>query len=190
MLRASNAANRLNMEKDHPMKLPRLVGKAESTGWTRIDVTVQAAIIAALSATVGVGITTYSSQASTNQTMKLSCVKRIDDQEDKLRARAETLLTSIAKLTAYPAHPNPTSEALANHYDAVVVAGQSLIANAPPFLAVKTMHLIGRIMKISMPTDDAAENAKNISEFQAEIIPWHQAYFDQMRQFEIDRVGC
>jgi Tfp pilus assembly protein PilE len=74
------------------MKLPKL-GKAESKGWTRIDVTVQAAVIAALSAAVVAGMTSYSGYVSTSQTMRVSCVKRIDDQEDKLRVRAETLLT-------------------------------------------------------------------------------------------------
>jgi len=171
------------------MKLPKL-GKAESKGWTKIDVTVQAAVIAALSAAVVAGMTSYSGYVSTSQTMRVSCVKRIDDQEDKLRSRAETLLTSIAKLLAYPSHPDPTLEALAERYDSAVVAGHALIANAPPELAVKTMHLIGRLMKVSIPTGDTTLDAKHLQEFQDEINPWHQAYFDQLMKFDSYRSGC
>jgi len=172
------------------MRLPKIMSRAEPKGWTKLDVTVQAAIIAGIFAAVGAAMTTYSGYVATSQTIMMSCVKRLDDQEDKLRARAETLLTSIGKLLAYPGHPNPTAEGLADRYDTAIVAGHSLIASAPPALAVKTMHLIGSLMQVSNPTGNSAEDNKQQRQFQESINPWHQAYFDELTHFETDRKGC
>jgi hypothetical protein len=172
------------------MRSPKPYNENTKSRWLRLDVTVQAALIAGLFTASGVGLQTYGTHVSTQKDLRTSCVKRLDEREQNLRTKAEFMLVSISKTLSYPYHPNPSHEELALRYETAVASAEALIANSPPKLATKTMNLLGKFMTASQPVDDEKVRAARAADLAGEVNPWHAIYFEQLMAFDVERKGC
>ena len=172
------------------MRSPKPNNENNKSSWLRLDVTVQVALITGMLTVAGLGVQTYGSYLSTKKDLRTSCVKRLDEREEKLRTKAEFMLVSFSKTMTYPYHPNPSHEELALRYETAVASAEALIANSPPRLATKTMNLLGRFMTAAQPTDDVTVRNARAADLAGEVNPWHAVYFEALMAFDADRKGC
>ncbi|WP_217190668.1 hypothetical protein [Pseudomonas shirazica] len=172
------------------MRSPKPYNENKKSSWLRPDVPVQVALVTGVLTAAGLVVQTYGSHLSTEKDLRTSCVKRLDEREEKLRTKAELMLVSISKTMTYPYHPNPSHEELALRYETAVASAEALIANSPPRLATKTMNLLGKFMAAAQPTDDESARNARAADLASEVNPWHAIYFEELMAFDAERKGC
>lgn len=172
------------------MKCPKPLSDKPKKAWTKLDVTVQAAIVAGFFTAGGIGIQAYSSYTSIKKELRTSCVKRLDEREDKLRSRAEAMLVALSKSFSYPYHPDPSHEELALRYENAIASAEALVAHSSPKLATKTMNLIGDYMQAMQLTDDEGTRAQRSADLARQIEDWHHVYFQELTEFDLERKDC
>ncbi|WP_156400802.1 hypothetical protein [Pseudomonas sp. Root329] len=113
-----------------------------------------AACLAGLVGLVGAGLTWYSSDKALKQSMYESCIKRVDEQESKLRDKAGVFLALRAEWLSKNINPNMKKDDYYRSGEKAIAAANELSIHAPLKLGLAAMNAgeaIAQIMSADTP---------------------------------------
>ncbi|WP_214510551.1 hypothetical protein [Pseudomonas brassicacearum] len=148
---------------------------------------IASAVLAAVTGIVGAGIGAYATLASSEKARIESCIKRIDDQEQRTREKAEVLLGDIGHFIGVTA-TNDDSKML-EPGQKIIKSAFELTAYGPPELNLVSIHLAVVILEglIAETPEQKIESVKNA---RTALNGWSPNYVKLMNEFEQSRLNC
>lgn len=137
----------------------------------------------------GVVLTWYSSHKATNALISDSCIKRIDNQEQLIRNKADILLGAIAAFSSEMADPRSSEEDFHRLGQDLVGAAMRFTAYAPMDLTAQSMKLAATV-QFGLMAKTNEEKLKAIGLAKVSMAGWPSAYFDLMDKYEDRRSAC
>lgn len=134
-------------------------------------------------------ITAYASRETADQQWAQSCIKRLDDQEVKIRDKASVFMNSLADYVTRPMNPKlPASEAF-SIAEKVIRSGFEFSAYTPDELGVQTLRVAMSIHdKLSAKSDAEYDKAQSAAVDAVRF--WPVKYASYMAELEKKRAEC
>jgi len=148
-----------------------------------------AAVLAAFVALVGTGLTWYSSDRSLRQALIQSCVKRIDEQEAKLREKAGRFLARKAEWYSKTINPEMNHDEYYRAGEQAIAAAQDLSVNAPLRLGLAAVMAADSIRMVMSAKSEEERLAVN-NEISKEAYDWPSFFFREIDNYRLDRIKC
>ena len=145
------------------------------------------AAFAALTGIIGAGIGAYATLASSEKVRIESCIKRIDDREQKTREKAEALLGNIGRFIG--ASTTNDDSKIAEPAQKLIQSAFELTAYGPPELNVVSLHMAAIIFQ-GLTAKSPAQKEKAIISAGTALNGWSPSYSKLMKEFEKDRAKC
>lgn len=152
----------------------------------------EAIFVGSLTAAValfGAGLTWWSSDRALKQSMYESCIKRVDEQETKLRDKAGTFLALRSEWLSKNINPKMRHEDYYQAGEKAIAAANDLSMHAPLELGLAAMVAADAIEQImSAHTPEEIERVRN--EIKKEEYDLLKFFFSQIDEFQNLRSGC
>lgn len=146
------------------------------------------AAIAALTGIVGAGIGAYATLASSEKVRIESCIKRIDDREQKTREKAEALLGNIGRFIGVTAGVGDDYK-MAEPGQKIIQSAFELTAYGPPELNLISIHL-AVVIHQGLTAKTPEQKMEAIKSAGTALNGWSPNYSKLMVAFEKSRVDC
>lgn len=147
------------------------------------------ALITGAAVAAASAMTAYVSNKSSGQMWTQSCIKRLDDQEIKIRDKASVFLSNLADYVTKPMDPNlPLAESHAIA-EKVIRSAFEFTAYAPDQLSYETLRVAAGVhdsLKATSQDESDAALKASVSAVQT----WPVFYARQMAEFEKGRGKC
>lgn len=137
----------------------------------------------------GMALTWYSNDQSTKASAANSCIQRIDNQENHIRAKADILLGEIAKFSSKMAEPDVTELDFHHSGQDLIEASMKFTAYAPAELTQHSMHLAATV-QFGLMAKTTEEKIKAINLAKVSMAGWPNSYFKLMDKYEERRNSC
>lgn len=151
------------------------------------------AVITSLLTLAGVmstGITGWiTSSQSSAFTKNQSCIKRLDEQEQNLRGKADKFLSALGNFTALTGHKPWVMETYTARLDALMQSGYSFSAYAPEDLA-KLSRIQVIALKNSIHGKDEEQAKASLEDFYESNRQWNEKYQALLKELTSERSGC
>lgn len=173
------------MRRNSFLQKKHTIAKPQNSSTSPIPV----ALIAGLALATASAMTAYVSHKAASQQWAQSCIKRLDDQEIKIRDKASVFLSNLADYVTKPMDPNlpaPESHAIA---EKVIRSAFELTAYAPDDLSYETLKVaMGVHDSLGAMSQDESDAALKASV--AAVQTWPVTYARHMANFEEGRTKC
>lgn len=166
---------------------PRPTAPMQTKG--RTGEAIFAAVLTAFVALVGTGLTWYSSDRSLKQALIQACVKRIDEQEAKLREKAGIFLARQAEWYSKTINPNMKHEEYYRSGELAIAAAQDLSVNAPLRLGLAAVMAADSIRMV-MTAKTKEERIAVSNEISKEPYDWPRFFYKEIDNYREDRINC
>lgn len=143
--------------------------------------------LAALTGIIGAGIGAYATLASSEKVRIESCIKRIDDREQRTREKAEALLGNIGRFIG-TSTTNDASK-IAEPAQKLIQSAFELTAYGPPELNVVSLHMAAMIYQ-GLTAKSPEQKEKAIISAGTALNGWSPSFSKLMNEFEKDRSDC
>lgn len=147
------------------------------------------ACLAGLVGIVGTFLTSYSSDKVLKQSMYDSCVKRVDEQESKLRDKAGAFLALRAEWQSKNINPNMKKDEYYLAGEKAIAAANDLSMHAPLRLGAAAMDAGFAIQQI-MSAQTREEIARVREEIKKDQYDLLSVFFKEMDDYQALRSGC
>lgn len=148
-----------------------------------------AAGLAGLVGLVGAGLTWYSSDKALKQSMYDNCIKRVDEQESKLRDKAGVFLALRAEWFSKNINPNMKKDDYYLAGEKAIAAANDLSIHAPLRLGAAAMDAGVAIQKI-MSAHTLEEIAQVREEIKKDQYDMLSVFFQEIDDYETLRDDC
>lgn len=161
------------------------VAKPQNSNTSPIPV----ALIAGVALATASAMTAYVSHKTANQQWAQSCIKRLDDQEIKIRDKASIFLSNLADYVTKPMDPNlPPAESHAIA-EKVIRSAFEFTAYAPDQLSYETLRVATGVHdSLGATSQDESDAALKASV--SAVQTWPVFYARHMAEFEKGRAKC
>jgi len=156
---------------------------------SRVTEAVFAACLAGLVGLVGTGLTWYSSDKALKQSMYDSCIKRVDEQESKLRDKAGVFLALRAEWFSKNINPNMKKDDYYRAGEKAIAAANDLSMHAPLRLGAAAMDAGVAIQQI-MSAQTREELARVREEIKKDQYDLLTVFFKEIDDYQAFRAGC
>jgi len=140
-------------------------------------------------AVFGAGLTWWSSNQTLKQSMYDSCVKRVDEQESKLRDKAGVFLALRAEWQSKNINPNMKKDEYYLAGEKAIAAANDLSMHAPLRLGAAAMDAGFAIQQI-MSAQTREEIARVREEIKKDQYDLLSVFFKEMDDYQALRSGC
>jgi hypothetical protein len=147
------------------------------------------AMIAALVAIVGSGLTWYSSRESTRQAMIISCIARLDAQEIKIREHAEPFFAAVGTMAGKTADPTHSRAIFLEAATPILTHAYGLTAYVPPDVAFAALNF-SNVVRENMHAATTQEQEKIMAASQDRVSGILYKYDEFMKKFQKQKSEC
>lgn len=130
-----------------------------------------------------------SSAQTTHSSEKLSCISRLDKQEDYARIKSDALITSLAAL-ATGSTSQDFKEKKAGYVEALSKAGYSLMLLNNSELGVKSGELTDWMTVHVLDYKTLQKTEFNKDEYESLVTAWKNSYYEYLAELDSRRKGC
>lgn len=156
---------------------------------SRVTEVFYGACIAGLAGIVGVALTSYSSDKALKQSMYDSCIKRVDEQESKLRDKAGVFLALRSEWQSKNINPNMKKDDYYLAGEKAIAAANDLSMHAPLRLGAAAMDAGFAIQQI-MSAQTREEIARVREEIKKDQYDLLSVFFKEMDDYQALRSDC
>lgn len=165
------------------------VSSSATDGANRFSEGILVAVIAALVAVIGAGLTFYSSWLSNHQATTQSCISRLDQQEARIRDKATVFLGDLSDLFGRGADPTIHPKELIALSVKTMRSALEFAAHAPPDMGISAVKVASAI-RDSLTVSSENEAVIAVEKLNDIASSWPQQYYQLMEDFQSSKIDC